>query len=63
MVLIGFFINSIFPIDKVYNFCVGVIIYTILYMIIMLKSGMNEYEKGIMLQPFNILYKKVIKVN
>lgn len=63
MVFIGFFINSIFQIDKVYNFFVGVIIYTILYMIIMLKSGMNEYEKDIILQPFNIIYKKVIKVN
>lgn len=61
MIIIGFYINSLIGIETISKFLIGVIIYTLLYAITMIRFGMNEYERNIFLRPIRKIYKIRLK--
>ena len=62
MTIVGFYMSFNIGIETIEKFLLGVIGYSVLYMIIMWKYGMNEYEKNIFLQPITTVYKKVLRL-
>lgn len=54
--LIGFGIKKIVPINNNFILLIQILIYTILYVLVMLKFGTNQYEKDLFIKPI----KKII---
>lgn len=62
MTIVGLYMSFNIGIETIEKFLLGIIGYSVLYMIIMWKYGMNEYEKNIFLQPITTVYKKVLRL-
>lgn len=63
MIIIGFYIKPLIGIETIPKFLIGVIIYTLLYLIIMIRFGMNQYERDIFLKPISKIYRKALKLS
>lgn len=57
--LLGFIIKSIIPMTTNLKLIIEIIIYVFLYIILMWKFGMNEYEKEILRKPIKRILKNV----
>lgn len=63
MTIFGFCVSLLVGIETVPKFLVGVIIYTLLYVMSMIRFAMNQYERNIFLKPINKMYRKTLKIS
>ncbi|MEW9077471.1 oligosaccharide flippase family protein [Terrisporobacter glycolicus] len=63
MTIFGFCVSLLVGIETVPKFLVGVIIYTLLYVMSMIRFAMNQYERNIFLKPINKMYRKTLRIS
>lgn len=57
-ITIGIIIKTINPITNKFNLIIEIFVYTLIYISMMWKLGMNNYEKELIIKPFNKVLKR-----